>query len=175
MVADDGERGRRTAIDELVEHNRRIADGTTTRHVRRVPARAISIITCMDARIDLHAALGLAEGDAHILRNAGGVVTSDVIRSLAISQRLLGTREVMLVHHTDCGLENLAAEELAADLAACGETPDFDIGSFTDVDSAVRTAIGIVKASPFLVHRDDVRGFVYDVDTHRLTEIREPR
>ncbi|HEU5141775.1 MAG TPA: carbonic anhydrase [Solirubrobacterales bacterium] len=136
------------------------------------PRRGIAIVTCMDCRLDVLAALDLQPGDAHVLRNAGGVVTDDTIRSLAISQRRLGTREVLLVHHTDCGMQTLDEDGFRAELReAAGEDPAFAIESFSDVDADVRQSILRVRRSAFLAHRDCVRGFVYDVDTHRLREV----
>jgi carbonic anhydrase len=126
----------------------------------------------MDSRLDVFAALGLDDGEAHVLRNAGGVITDDVIRSLAVSQRRLGTREVMLVHHTDCGMQKLTDDGFRAELReATGVAPAFAIESFGDVEADVRQSLLRVRRSPFLLHRDRVRGFVYDVDTHQLREI----
>jgi carbonic anhydrase len=126
----------------------------------------------MDSRLDVFAALALQDGEAHILRNAGGVITDDVIRSLAVSQRRLGTREVMLIHHTDCGMQSLTDDGFRAELQdATGVAPAFAIESFRDLDADVRQSILRVRRSLFLLHRDVVRGFVYDVDTHRLREI----
>ena len=126
----------------------------------------------MDSRLDVFAALGLGDGEAHVLRNAGGVITDDVIRSLAISQRKLGTREVMLIHHTDCGMQKITDDGFRAELQeATGVAPAFAIESFADVEADVRQSILRVRRSPFLPHRDGVRGFVYDVDTHRLREV----
>jgi len=160
-------------IDELLANNRAYADGLEPRHLDVRPSRRLAIVTCMDSRLDVFAALGLRDGEAHVLRNAGGVITDDVIRSLAISQRRLGTREVMLIHHTDCGLLNLSDDAFRAELqAATGVAPAFAIESFTDVDADVRQSILRVRRSLFLPHRDRVRGFVYDVDTHRLREVR---
>ena len=142
------------------------------------PARRIAIVTCMDCRLDVLAALGLEQGDAHVLRNAGGVVTDDVIRSLAISQRRLGTREVMLVHHTDCGLQKLSDDGFREELwRDTGLSPSFAIEAFDDVDTSVRQSILRVRCSPFLLHRDreKVRGFVYDVGTHGLREVKLTR
>ena len=136
------------------------------------PSKKLAIVTCMDCRIDLEAALGLKPGEAHVLRNAGGIVSDDVIRSLAISQRRLGTREVMLIHHTDCGMETLTDEGFRVELEEeTGLVPEFPIGAFADVEEAVREAIDRVRRSPFIPYRDAVRGFVYDVETHRLREI----
>jgi carbonic anhydrase len=126
----------------------------------------------MDARFDVYAALGLGHGDAHVLRNAGGVITDDVVRSLAISQRRLGTDEVMLIHHTDCGLQSITDDGFRAELqAATGMAPSFAIESYVDVDANVRQSIVRVCSSPFVLHRDRVRGFVYDVDTGLLREV----
>jgi carbonic anhydrase len=126
----------------------------------------------MDSRLDVFAALGLRDGEAHVLRNAGGVITDDVIRSLAVSQRRLGTREVMLIHHTDCGMQTLTDDGFRAELQdATGVSPAFAIESFGDVDADVRQSILRVRRSAFLLHREHVRGFVYDVDTHRLQEV----
>ena len=158
--------------DELLANNRLYADTLADQHLDVQPARALAIVTCMDSRLNVFDALGLEEGDAHVLRNAGGVITDDMIRSLAISQRLLGTREVMLIHHTDCGMQRLTDDGFRAELQAdTGEAPAFAIESFTDLDAAVRQSILRVQGSVFLPHRDRVRGFVYDVDTHRLREV----
>ena len=158
--------------DELLANNRLFADQLADRHVDVRPARSLAIVTCMDSRLNVFEALGLEEGDAHVLRNAGGVITDDMIRSLAISQRLLGTREVMLIHHTDCGMQKLTDDGFRAELEQeTGLAPSFAIESFTDLDDAVRQSILRVERSVFLPHRDRVRGFVYDVDTHRLREV----
>ena len=160
-----------SVIDELVTNNRRYADALAPSHLDVRPARGLAIVTCMDSRLNVFAALGLRDGDAHVLRNAGGVITDDVIRSLAISQRLLGTREIMLVHHTDCGMQKITDDGFRAELqAATGVAPAFAIESFIDVEADVRQSIRRVAQSPFLLHRD-ARGFVYDVDTHRLIEV----
>lgn len=159
-------------IDELVANNRAFATSLPDVHLDVRPSRRLAIVTCMDSRLDVFAALGLRDGEAHVLRNAGGVITDDVIRSLAISQRRLGTRAVMLVHHTGCGMQTLTDDGFRAELQeATGVAPAFAIESFADVDADVRQSILRVRRSPFLLHRDLVRGFVYDVDTHRLREI----
>ncbi len=159
-------------IDELLANNREFAAALAERHLDVRPARRLAIVTCMDSRLDVFAALGLADGEAHVLRNAGGIITDDVIRSLAISQRLLGTTEVMLIHHTDCGMEKISDDGFRAELQeATGVTPAFAIESFTDVEADVRQSILRVRRSSFLPHRETVRGFVYDVDTHRLREV----
>jgi len=160
------------AIDELFENNQAFAGSQPEAELDVRPRRRLAIVTCMDSRLDVFQALGLKDGEAHILRNAGGVITDDVIRSLAVSQRRLGTREVMLIHHTDCGLLKLTDDGFRAELQeASGVAPPFAIESFSDLDADVRQSILRVRRSPFLPHRDAVRGFVYDVATHRLREI----
>ncbi|MGI8511675.1 MAG: beta-class carbonic anhydrase [Solirubrobacteraceae bacterium] len=159
-------------IDELLANNRAYAGSLPARHLDLRPSRRLAVVTCMDSRLNVFAALGLQDGEAHVLRNAGGVITDDVIRSLAVSQRRLGTREVMLIHHTDCGMEALTDDGFRAELQeATGVAPAFAIESFSDLDAAVRQSILRVRRSDFLLYRDGVRGFVYDVDTHRLREI----
>jgi carbonic anhydrase len=159
-------------IDELVANNRSFAASLPARHLDVRPSRRLAIVSCMDSRLDVFAALGLGDGEAHVLRNAGGVITDDVIRSLAVSQRRLGTREVMLIHHTDCGMQTLTDDGFRAELQqSTGVAPAFAIESFSDLDADVRQSVRRVRRSPFLPHRDRVRGFVYDVDTHELREI----
>jgi carbonic anhydrase len=159
-------------IDELLMNNRTFAEPLADRHLDVQPSRRLAIVTCMDSRLDVFAALGLGDGEAHVLRNAGGVVSDDVIRSLAISQRRLGTREVMLIHHTDCGMEKITDEGFRVELEeATGIVPEFPIESFASVDDSVRQSLERVRRSLFIPHRDAVRGFVYDVDTHRLREV----
>jgi carbonic anhydrase len=164
-----------SVIDELIAQNERFADSLPERHLDVRPSRELAIVTCMDSRLDVFAALGLGNGEAHVLRNAGGVITDDVIRSLAISQRLLGTREVMLIHHSDCGMQKISDDGFRAELQEeTGVAPAFAIESFGDVEADVRQSILRVRRSAFLPHRDAVRGFVYDVDTHRLREVDSP-
>jgi len=159
-------------IDQLLRNNDAFALGLPPQHLPRQPKRKLVIVTCMDSRLDVFKALGLHEGEAHILRNAGGVITDDIIRSVAISQRRMGTREVMLIHHTDCGMQTLTDDGFRRELQeATGVAPAFAIESFTDLDADVRQSILRVRRSEFLLHRDLVRGFVYDVDTHRMREI----
>jgi carbonic anhydrase len=161
-----------SVIDELLTNNRAFAAKLEERHLAVEPSRHLAIVTCMDSRLDVFAALGLGDGEAHVLRNAGGVITDDVIRSLALSQRKLGTREVMLVHHDDCGLQKITEDGFRDELRkATGVSPSFAIESFTDVEADVRQSILRVQRSEFLPHRDSVRGFVYDVDTHALREV----
>ena len=159
-------------IDDLVANNATFADSLPARHLDVRPSRQLAVVACMDSRVDVFAALGLRDGEAHVLRNAGGVITDDVIRSLAVSQRRLGTREVMLIHHTDCGMQSLTDDGFRAELQqATGVAPAFAIESFSDLDADVRQSILRVRRSGFLLHRDGVRGFVYDVDSHRLREV----
>jgi len=159
-------------IDELIANNRAFAEPLPEQHLDVHPSRQLTVVTCMDSRLDVFAALGLRDGEAHVLRNAGGVIIDDVIRSLAVSQRRLGTRTVMLIHHTDCGMATITDDGFRAELQeATGVAPAFAIESFVDVEADVRQSILRVRRSPFLLHRDQVRGFVYDVDTHRLTEV----
>ncbi len=137
-----------------------------------VPAQHIAIVTCMDARIDIFRIFGLDSGEAHVLRNAGGLVTDDALRSLVLSQRLLQTREVLLMHHTGCGLHRADEDALCAEIAAeTGHAPWYEFGAFADLEAAVRDAIARVRAHPFLPHRDHVRGFVYEVETGRVREV----
>jgi carbonic anhydrase len=160
------------AIDELIANNEAFAAAPPARQLDGRPRRQLAIVTCMDCRLNIAAALGLRDGEAHILRNAGGVITDDVIRSLAISQRRLGTREVMLIHHTDCGMLKLSDDDFRAELLqATGIAPAFAIESFGDLDIDVRQSISRVRRSPFLLPETRVRGFVYDVDSHRLREV----
>ena len=140
--------------------------------VGRIPARALAVLTCMDCRIDVYAVLGLRSGDAHVIRNAGGIVTEDMLRSLVVSQRRLNTRSVMVVQHTDCGMLTITDEQFAAELTeAAGQAPDWRAGAFDDLDDSVRRGVRALRASPFLPHAEDVRGFVYDVATGELREV----
>ena len=158
--------------DRLLANNESFAARHGDAHLDVQPSLHLAIVTCMDSRLDVFAALGLEDGQAHILRNAGGVITDDVIRSLALSQRKLGTREVILIHHTDCGLEKVTDDGFRAELQEeTGMAPSFAIESFTDVEESVRGSMARVRNSPFLPHRDSVRGFVYDVDSGRLMEV----
>jgi carbonic anhydrase len=138
----------------------------------RPPARKLAIVTCMDARIDTASLLGLREGDAHIIRNAGGVITDGEIRSLAISQRLMATEEVFLIHHTDCGMQTFSEDEFRTTLEEeTGQAVPWPIEAFKDLDLDVRKSMERVRTSPFLPHRDKVRGFVYEVETGLLREV----
>src|SRR4030081_3421992 len=147
-----------STIDELLGNNQTFAASLPARHLDVHPSRRPAGVTCMASRLDVFAALGLGDGEAHVLRNAGGVITDDVIRSLAVSQRRLGTREVMLIHHTDCGMQKITDDGFRAELQeATGLAPAWAIESFTDVDSDVRQSILRVRRSAFLPHRDRVR------------------
>ncbi|MBO8194223.1 carbonic anhydrase [Streptomyces oryzae] len=160
-----------SVTDELVAANQEYARAFTDPGMDARPVRKVAVVACMDARLDLHAALGLELGDCHTIRNAGGVVTDDIIRSLTISQRALGTRSVVLIHHTGCGLLNLTEDfrhELELEV---GQRPSWAVEAFKDLDQDVRQSIERVRTSPFLPHRDDVRGFVFDVTTGLLREI----
>jgi len=161
-----------SVTDQLLDNNERYAAAFEKGHLPLPPARHVAVVACMDARLDVHELLGLDEGDAHVIRNAGGAVTDDAVRSLAISQRLLGTREIVLIHHTDCGMLTFTDSELKAQIQAeVGIRPPFALESFADLDEDVRQSIARVKASPFVPHREHVRGFVYDVKTGRLREV----
>jgi carbonic anhydrase len=136
------------------------------------PARKVAIVACMDARLDPLSVLGLQLGDAHVIRNAGGLITDDEIRSLAISQRLLGTEEVVLIHHTDCGMLGLDDDAFKRQLREeAGSEPPWPPGGFSDLEQDVRESIERVKSSPFIPNRDSVRGYVYEVETGRLREV----
>ncbi|GAA4923239.1 beta-class carbonic anhydrase [Streptomyces coeruleoprunus] len=160
-----------SVTDRLVEANRRYATEFADPGMDARPVLKVAVVACMDARIDLHAALGLELGDCHTIRNAGGVVTDDVIRSLTISQRALGTRSIVLVHHTGCGLESLTEgfrDELEQEV---GQRPTWAVEAFRDVDQDVRQSMQRLRTSPFVPHTDDIRGFVFDVKTGLLREI----
>ncbi len=159
-------------IDELVANNKEYSDRVPDQQLDVKPSRQLTIVTCMDSRLDVFLALGLKDGEAHVLRNAGGVITDDMIRSLAISQRKLGTRSVMLIHHSKCGMQTITDDGFRAELQdATGTAPSFAIESFVDIPGDVAQSIRRVRRSEFIPHRDNVRGFVYDVDTHALTEV----
>jgi carbonic anhydrase len=161
-----------SAIDIYVKQNEKYAAGFSKGHLPTPPAKQVAVVACMDARLDTGALLGLEEGEAHVIRNAGGVVSEDVIRSLVISQRLLGTREIMLIQHTDCGMLTSTDEEVKASIQKeTGIRPPFAMDAFSDLEDEVRQSIARIKANPFVTHRDQVRGFVYDVKTGRLREV----
>jgi carbonic anhydrase len=160
-----------SVTDDLLANNRRYAE-TFAGPLPTPPSRGLAVIACMDARMNVYSILGLAEGEAHIIRNAGGVVTDDAIRSLAISQRLLGTREIILIHHTECGMLTFTDDDFrAAIYEETGIRPPWAAEAFADLDADVRQSIARVKASPFVPHTDAVRGFVFDVTTGKLNEV----
>ena len=159
--------------DQLIENNQAYAEGFDKPDLPLPPAKKVAVIACMDARLLPSKILGLEEGDAHVIRNAGGVVTDDEIRSLAISQHLLGTEEVVLVHHTDCGMLTFTDEQFAQRLEEeAGVKPSWSAESFDDLDQNVRDSIARIQASPFIPRKDKVRGFVYEVESGRLREVR---
>ena len=164
-----------SVTDQLLTNAERYADAFDKGDLPLPPAKKVAVVACMDARLDPQKVLGLAEGDAHVIRNAGGVVTDDEIRSLAISQRLLGTEEIILIHHTDCGMLTFTDDGFRGDLLKeTGIKPTWSPESFTDLDDDVRSSIGRIKGSPFIPNKDSVRGFVYDVHTGRLREVETP-
>ncbi len=161
-----------TATDELLQNNARYAEGFDKADLPLPPAKGVAVVACMDARLHVSKVLGLAEGDAHVIRNAGGVVSDDAIRSLAISQRLLATREIVLIHHTDCGMLTFTDDEFRSQIQEeTGVRPEWAVEAFRELDGDVRQNIARIKASPFIPHKDSVRGFVYEVETGRLREV----
>jgi carbonic anhydrase len=161
-----------STTDELLSNNESYAESFDKGDLPMPPAKQVAIVTCMDARLSPYVMLGLSEGDAHVIRNAGGVITDDEIRSLVISQRLLGTREVMLIHHTDCGMLTFSDDEVKSQIQEeVGIKPLFALESFTDLEEDVRQSIRRIEASPFIPHKDSVRGFIYEVETGRLREV----
>ncbi len=161
-----------TATDELLANNEAYVASFNKGDLPMPPARKVAVIACMDARLNVYGALGLAEGEAHVIRNAGGVVTDDEIRSLAISQRLLGTEEVILIHHTDCGMLTFSDDEFRnAIQAETGIKPEWAAEAFSDLQMDVRQSIARIKASPFVPRKHSVRGFIYEVETGLLREV----
>lgn len=161
-----------TVTDEFLTAAQRYAEAFTAGDLPMPPARKTAVVACMDARLNPYGLLGLTEGDAHVIRNAGGVVTQDVLRSLAISQRLLGTREIVLIHHTDCGMLTFTDDEFRAAIAQeVGARPTWASEAFGDVDADVRQSIRRIETDPFVPHTDAVRGFVYDVADGTLREV----
>ena len=160
-----------TVIDEYLANNARYAENFSG-PLPMPPAKGVAIVACMDARLNVYGLLGLNEGEAHVIRNAGGVVTDDEIRSLAISQRLLGTREIMLIHHTDCGMLTFTDDAFKRSIHdETGIKPHWAAEAFSDLDEDVRQSMARIKASPFVPHTDNVRGFVFDVATGKLNEV----
>jgi carbonic anhydrase len=161
-----------SVTEELLQNNAAYAASFEKGALPLPPARGVAVVACMDARLDVHKILALEEGDAHVIRNAGGVITDDEIRSLTISQRLLGTREVILIHHTDCGMLTFSDDELKAQIHEdVGLKPHFSMESFSDLEEDVRQSVARIQASPFIPHKESVRGFIYEVETGRLREV----
>jgi carbonic anhydrase len=161
-----------SVTEELLQNNAAYAESFQKGDLPLPPARGVAVVACMDARLDVHKILGLEEGDAHVIRNAGGVITDDEVRSLTISQRLLGTREVILIHHTDCGMLTFSDDDLKAQIhEEVGMKPHFSMESFSDLEGDVRQSIARIQASPFIPHKESVRGFIYEVETGRLREV----
>ncbi len=161
-----------SVTDELLQNNVAYAESFEKGDLPLPPARGVAVVACMDARLDVHKILGLEEGDAHVIRNAGGVITDDEIRSLTISQRLLGTREIILIHHTDCGMLTFTDDEVKQQIQEdVGIKPEFAMEAFSDLEEDVRQSMLRIQASPFVPHKDSVRGFIYEVETGRLREV----
>ena len=161
-----------SVTDELINNNAAYAESFEKGDLPVPPDKGVAVVACMDARLDVHKILGLGEGDAHVIRNAGGVITDDEIRSLTISQRLLGTREIILIHHTDCGMLSFSDEELRDQIhEEVGMKPHFSMESFSDLEEDVRQSKARIQHSPFIPRKESVRGFIYDVETGRLREV----
>ena len=161
-----------SVTDDLVRNNDAYASSFKKGDLPLPPAKKLAVVACMDARLDVHKILGIQEGDAHVIRNAGGAVTDDAIRSLAISQRLLGTREIILIHHTDCGMLTFKDDDVRKQIEKeTGVRPAFALEAFGDLDDDVKQSIARIKASPFIPNKSSVRGFVYDVRTGKLNEV----
>jgi len=161
-----------SSTDEVLANNEGYAASFDKADLPLPPARKMAVVACMDARLSVYGALGLQEGDAHVIRNAGGVVSDDVIRSLAISQRLLGTEEIVLIHHTDCGMLTFTDDEFKASIEKdTGIRPGWAAEAFPDLDGDVRQSIARIKASPFIPNKSAIRGFVYEVESGRLREV----
>jgi carbonic anhydrase len=161
-----------TATDALLANNAAYAASFDKGDLPLPPSAKLAVVACMDARLNVYAILGLEEGQAHVIRNAGGVITDDEIRSLAISQRLLGTEEIVLIHHTDCGMLTFSDDGFKDSIQQeIGIKPEWAAEAFADLDTDVRQSIARIKASPFIPHTDSVRGFVYDVHTGELREV----
>src|SRR5213592_1613544 len=161
-----------SVIDELVHNAEFYAEGFDKGALPLPPAKRVAVVACMDARLNPYGLLGLAEGDAHVIRNSGGVITDDEIRSLSISQRLLGTEEIILIHHTDCGMLTFADDDFRRQVKEdTGIKPEWAAETFSDLDEDVRQSIGRIEASPFIPRKDQIRGFVYDVHDGQLREV----
>ena len=160
-----------TVTDEYLAHNDAYA-ATFSGPLPLPPSKHVAVVACMDARLDVYRALGINEGEAHVIRNAGGVVTDDEIRSLTISQRLLGTTEIILIHHTDCGMLTFTDDEFKREIQnEIGQKPEWAAESFPDVEEDVRQSLARIRNSPFITKTSSLRGFVFDVATGRLTEV----
>jgi carbonic anhydrase len=161
-----------SVTDQLLANNAAYAASFDKGDLPLPPAKKLAVVACMDARINVFGLLGLSEGDAHVIRNAGGVVTDDEIRSLAISQRLLGTEEIILIHHTQCGMLTFTDDDFKASIQQeTGVKPEWAAESFTDLDTDLRQSVARIKASPFIPHKGSIRGFVYEVETGKLREV----
>ena len=161
-----------SATDELLANNESYAESFERADLPLPPARKVAVVACMDARLNVYGALGLEEGDAHVIRNAGGVVTDDAIRSLAISQRLLGTEEIILIHHTGCGMLTFTDDEFRGAVEHdTGVKPQWAAEAFSDLEGDVRQSVARIKASPFIPRKDAVRGFVYEIESGKLREV----
>ncbi len=161
-----------STTDELLQNAERYAQEFDKGELPLPPGKGVAVVACMDARLNPYGILGLSEGDAHVIRNAGGVITDDEIRSLAISQHLLGTKEIILIHHTDCGMLTFTDDEFKQKLEQdSGERPQWDANAFPDLEGDVRESIRRIKDSPFIPNKDSVRGFVYEVETGKLREV----
>jgi carbonic anhydrase len=161
-----------SVIDEVLGNNASYAESFDQGSLALPPAKRLAVLACMDARLDIHKILGLQEGDAHVIRNAGGVVTDDAIRSLTISQRLLGTEEIVLIHHTDCGMLTFADDDVKRQIQDdTGVKPPFALEAFADLEEDVRQSVARIKGSPFVPNKDAISGFVYEVETGRLREV----
>jgi carbonic anhydrase len=162
-----------SVIDQLLTNAERYREAFDKGELPLPPAKRVAIVACMDARLNPYGLLGLSEGDAHVIRNAGGVITDDEIRSLSISQRLLGTEEIMLIHHTDCGMLTFGDDDFRCQVQQeTGVKPEWAAEAFDDVDEDVRQSIARIKTSPFIPNKGNVRGFVYEVETGVLREVR---
>jgi carbonic anhydrase len=161
-----------SVTDELLQNAERYAKGFDKGELPLPPAKKVAVVACMDARLNPYGILGLEEGDAHVIRNAGGIITDDEIRSLSLSQHLLGTEEIILIHHTDCGMLTFSDDEFAKKLEdETGQQPDWTAGTFSDLEEDVRRSVDRIRESPFIPSKRSVRGFVYDVETGRLSEV----
>ena len=162
-----------SVTDELLRKNDAYAHSFDQGNLPLPPAKHVAVLACMDARLDVHKILGLKEGDAHVIRNAGGAATDDAIRSLVISQRLLGTKEIVLIHHTDCGMLTFKDDAVKQQIESeVGIRPAFALEAFSDLEEDVRQSIARIQASPFIPDKSSVRGFVYDVRTGKLNEVK---